>query len=120
MQGTVSEMLEISQIQSERVQSTRLQYNNITHAIETATRRIDALQDTRGLIGDMRQRVERDLQRLADVGAKTAEMTLQVTSSVQEQSAVTAEVALSGEALAGLAEELRTLVLRFRMTKQPV
>lgn len=33
---------------------------------------------------------------------------------------MTAEVALSGEALAGLADELRALVLRFRMTKKPV
>jgi methyl-accepting chemotaxis protein len=115
MHGTIDDMLEISRVQALNMARTKQQYADIVQAIAAAATRIETLHRSRDRIGDVREQVETDVRLLANVAAQTAETSRMVSASVQEQSAVAAEVARSGALLATLADDLQALVGRFRM-----
>jgi methyl-accepting chemotaxis protein len=119
MHATIDDMLEISRVQALNMARTKQQYADIVQAIAAAAGRIETLHRSRDRIGDVREQVETDVRLLTNVAAQTAETSRMVSASVQEQSAVAAEVARSGELLATLADDLQALVGRFRMPGDP-
>lgn len=101
--------------QTESVEATEGKFAGIAKEIDTMKDIINKLNYSAELMNKNKNKVIELTQNLAAISEENAAGTQQASASMEEQAATIDDIAKSGESLAGIAEELRIIIDRFKI-----
>lgn len=101
--------------QTESVEATEGKFAGIGGEIDTMKDIINKLNHSAELMNKNKNKVIELTQNLAAISEENAAGTQQASASMEEQAATIDDIAKSGESLAGIAEELRIIIDRFKI-----
>ncbi len=114
----VSTMKQVEAIVGEQVDSVNLtgeKYREIAGAIGQAVEMMTTLQESGSRMRGMKEEVADRIARLSAVAEENAAATQEASASMEQQTASMGEIANSSEGLSSLAQNLQTLISRFRV-----
>jgi methyl-accepting chemotaxis protein len=115
VEGTVENLIHISEEQMSSVSLTKEKYLEIIQAIKGAQSQVHVLNESRLMIDRMRLEVEDEIHRLVAVSEQNSANAEQVSASVQEQTASIEEISTATHNLDLLAQNLQKLVGVFKL-----
>ena len=117
-QSAVSTMQEVEGIvgsQAESVRDTEGTFNEIAGAIDAVKEVIEKLNQSAQLMTKSKDNIIDLTQNLSAIAEENAAGTQEASASMEEQAATIDEIANSGESLARIAQDLQTLVAKFKV-----
>jgi methyl-accepting chemotaxis protein len=112
---TMIEVKEIVKDQDDSVKLTELKFEGISEASELVKGSVTKLNKSAELMDTSKNNIVGFVQNLAAISQENAAGTEEVSASMEEQSATILEIASSGDDLSNIAEELRTLIDKFKI-----
>lgn len=112
---TMENMIKIYQEQVDSVELTKDKYLEIAKAIKAAESKVGTLNESSLKIDEVRVEVEERIQDLAAMAEDNSISTKEVSASMEEQAASIEEITIASEGLDALAQDLHTLVSKFKI-----
>lgn len=112
---TMKRTFEIVQEQSQSVVNNKNKYKLIEEAMRQSQRAIEELDHAGKEMDDMKKDILNTLENLSSIAEENSAATEEVTASMEEQSASMEEVASSSEGLSQLSQDLRNIILKFKL-----
>jgi len=113
--STIQRMMEVIQEQTESVVKTEGNYRLIEEAIGEAIAAVDQLNHSGQEMRRMKNEISESLESLSAIAQENSASTEEVTAAMEEQTAAVEEVANSSEDLARLAQNLQSIIGRFKV-----
>ncbi|MDM8534119.1 methyl-accepting chemotaxis protein [Clostridiaceae bacterium HSG29] len=113
--NTMNEVKNTVQDQSDSVLKTEMKFKSISEATELVRVSVMKMNQTAELIDQNKNSIIELIQNLAAISEENAAGTEEVSASMDEQSRIIIEIAESGEGLSVIAEELKTLIDKFKI-----
>lgn len=113
--NAMNESKEIINKQTQSVKSTEFKFNEIAAATELVKSVADKLNESSDLMAKNRDNIIELIQNLSAISEENAAGTQQVSATMDKQAMAIDEIANSGESLASVAVELRTLIEKFKI-----
>lgn len=112
---TMKRAFEIAQEQSQSVGNNKSKYQLIEEAMRHSQRATEELDHAGKEMDDMKNDILNTLENLSSIAEENSAATEEVTASMEEQSASMEEVASSSEGLSQLSQDLRNIILKFKL-----
>ena len=112
--NTMKEVTDISELQSETVNSTNNKFNGISDAIGSMNKAIDLINKSGKEMINKKDTIIEIIYNLSSISEENAAGTEQASASVEEQTSTMLEIANSSEVLARLANEMKEAISKFR------
>lgn len=113
--NTIDEVKEIVGEQTESVKETEVKIEGIAEATGFVRNAVEKLNHSAELMTQNKDNIIQLVQNLSAISQENAAATEEASASMQEQAATIEEIANSGVNLASIAEELRTLIQKFKI-----
>lgn len=112
---TMNDVKVIVQEQEKSVEDTESRFIAISEAIDFVREIMEKLNHSAELMAKNKDNIIELVQNLATVSEENAAGTQEASASMEEQAATIEEIANSGDSLASIAEDLRTLINKFKV-----
>lgn len=112
---TVNEVKSIVEAQNQTVKVTEEKFEGIANATNLVKNAIQKLNNSADLMTQNKDNIIGLIQNLSAIAEENAAGTEEAAASMEEQSATIQDISHSGESLAIVAEELRTLIDQFKI-----
>lgn len=113
--NTMNDVKDFVSDQDQSVKLTELKFESISEASELVKISVDKLNNSGELMNESKNNIVGFIQNLAAISEENAAGTEEVSASMEEQLATIIEIANSGEDLSGIADELKTLIDKFKI-----
>ncbi len=113
--NTMIRVREITGEQTDGVRECKGQYVLVGDTINKVKSTIQELETSQGVIDSTKNQILESLQELSAIAEENSAATEQVSASIQEQYAATEEISAMSEGLSQLAENLQSMVVRFKV-----
>ncbi|WP_246169799.1 methyl-accepting chemotaxis protein [Alkalibaculum sporogenes] len=113
--NTMNDVKGIVKDQGDSVKLTEMKFEGISEGSELVKKSVIKLNQSAELMNKNKNNIIELIQNLAAISEENAAGTEEISASMEEQSATIMEIASSGEGLSNIAEELRTLIERFKI-----
>lgn len=111
----MEESSEIVKAQENSVELTESKFKVIADAMSKATEAVSVLNEASMLMGNRKNEVQDAIQTLSALAEENAAGTEEVSASMEEQTVAIEEIANASEGLSQLANELQSLVKKFKV-----
>ena len=112
---TMEIVSEIVKEQSNSAINSRNKYSLIGEAMEAANRAVEQLNASSKEMDEMKDEILNTLQSLSAIAQENSAATEEVTASMEEQTAAVGEIAGASEGLAKLAQDLQSIIEKFKV-----
>lgn len=112
---TMNEVKGIIQQQSNSVKETEDKFDGIATSTELVKQVVDQLNDSSAMMEKNKDNIVELVQSLSAISEENAASTEEASAATEQQTASIKEVANAGENLASIAEDLQTLINRFKV-----
>lgn len=112
---TMERVAAISREQTSSVNNSKNKYISIEEAIKEAEAAVGKLNASETEMTNMKNAILDTLQSLSAIAEENAASTQQATASIEEQSASIEEIAMACEGLANLAQNLQSVINKFKI-----
>lgn len=112
--NTMQEVKGIVESQSESVKSTEQKFEKIAASIEVTQKSIEKLNHSAVTMNKNKDKLVGLMQNLSAIAEENAAGTEEASASIEEQAASMQEIAHASEGLSRIAEELQTLMNKFK------
>jgi methyl-accepting chemotaxis protein len=112
---TVKRVSTISKEQINSVVTTKNKYLLINEAMEEAEKAVEKLNVSGQEMEKMKNEILDTIQNLSAIAEQNSASTQQVSASMEEQTASMEEISSASEGLAKLAQDLHTIILKFKI-----
>jgi len=113
--GTIQKVTQITEKQSQNVKKSREKFIVISESMQNAQHVVFQLNNSSEEMGVMKEDIINSLQNLSAISEENSAATQEISASMEEQAATVEEIASSSEGLAEMAENLQTIIQRFKI-----
>ncbi|NTV78904.1 MAG: methyl-accepting chemotaxis protein [Clostridiales bacterium] len=113
--GTIQKVTQITEKQSQNVKESREKFVVIFESMENASHVVAQLNSSSEEMGTMKEEIINSLQNLSAISEENSAGTQEISASMEEQAATVEEIASSSEGLAEMAENLQTIIQKFKL-----
>ncbi|WP_069998625.1 methyl-accepting chemotaxis protein [Cellulosilyticum sp. I15G10I2] len=101
--------------QQDRVENSKNKYMSISEAIQASEQLVKKLNNSSKQMDKMKDEILSTIQNLSAIAEENSVSTQEVSASVEEQTASMEEIASASEGLADLAQNMQTIISRFKL-----
>lgn len=112
---TMERVADISKEQTSSVIKSKDKYILISNSMKDAQNALEELNASGQVMQNMKDEILLTLQNLSAIAQENSASTEQTTASMEEQTASMEEISSSSESLAKLAQDLQTIIMKFKI-----